>query len=100
MQAGKVKLEFWMADRLDWTGSVPLVIEEGLADGDSLRSVLGRLAERICRFPEAVFDPETQSLSSEVTIVINNSVGNMPDGLETKLKAGDHILFLPILAGG
>ncbi len=68
MQAGKVKLEFWMADRLDWTGPEPMVIEEGLADGDSLRSVLGRLAGRISRFLESVFDPETQSLSSEMNI--------------------------------
>ncbi len=100
MTAETVKLEFWMADRLDAMDSGPLIIEEPLAAGDSLRSVLDRLAGRIGRFAESVFDPRTQSLSSEVTIVVNDSISNMPDGLETRLKAGDHVLFLPILAGG
>ena len=96
---GKVKLEFWMADRLGWDQPGPVIIEEPLEDGESLRGLLSRLAPRFNHFTEAVFDPQTQSLSSEVTILINDHV-DLSQGMDTKLKEGDRILFLPILAGG
>lgn len=99
MDSPKVKLQFWMADRLGWTQMGPMTTEEPLEEGDSLRSLLNRLAGRFREFPEAVFDPKTQSLSSEVSILINNHI-NLSQGMDTKLNDGDGILFLPILAGG
>lgn len=96
----KVRLEFWMADRLGFDQPGPLILEEPVEEGESLRSLLSRMAGRFSHSSEALFDPETQSLSSEVSILINHHIQNMTDGLETRLKAGDHILFLPILAGG
>jgi len=100
LQPGHVKIEFWMADRLGWTSPEPMIIEEPLIEEDTLFSVLGRLASNIHEFSESVFDPTTHSLSSEVAIVLNDTIQNMSDGLGIKLKDGDHILFLPILAGG
>ena len=100
MHAGKIKIELWMADRLGWAGSEPWIMEEPLVQDDTLFSVLTRLAEKMQEFSESVFDPTTHSLSSEVTIVLNDSVQNMSAGLGIPLKEGDHILFLPILAGG
>jgi molybdopterin converting factor small subunit len=100
MHLGTIKLEFWMSDRLGWTGPEPMIIEEPLIKEDTLYSVLKRLASKMRDFPESVFDPKTHSLSSEVTIVLNDTVQNMSDGIGIKLKEGDHILFLPILAGG
>ena len=97
---GNIQLEFWMADRLGWRGPHPLIIEEPLVEADTLFSVLTRLAEKFPEFPESVFNPETHSLSSEVTIVVNDTVQNMSAGLGRKLKEGDRILFLPIIAGG
>jgi len=95
----KVRLEFWMADRLGVDQPGPLIVEEPLEEGESLRSLLTRLAGRIAPFAEAVFDPRTQSLSSEVSLLLNNHI-DLPQGMDTKLKEGDQILFLPILAGG
>jgi len=88
-----------MADRLGWDQPGPVIIEEPLEDGESLRGLLSRLAARFSQFAEAIFDPQTQSLSSEVSILINDHV-NLSQGMDTKLKGGDRILFLPILAGG
>ena len=95
----KVRLEFWMADRLGFEQPGPLIVEEPVEEGESLRSVLTRLAGRMASFAEAVFDPRTQSLSSEVSLLFNNHI-DLPQGMDTKLKEGDRILFLPILAGG
>ncbi len=99
MAALKVRLEFWMADRLGWGDPGPVVLEEPLQEGESLRGMLTRLAQRFGPSSEALFDPQTQSLSSEVTIVMNDHI-NLPQGLDTTLKDGDRVLFLPILAGG
>ena len=99
MTLSKVRLEFWMADRLGVDQPGPLIVEEPLEEGESLRSLLTRLAGRIGPFAEAVFDPRTQSLSSEVSLLLNNHI-DLPQGMDTKLKEGDRILFLPILAGG
>ncbi len=88
-----------MADRLGFDDPGPVILEESLEGEESLRSLLNRLSGRFSTFSESVFDPATQSLSSEVTILINDHV-NLSQGMETKLKDGDRVLFLPILAGG
>jgi molybdopterin converting factor small subunit len=88
-----------MADRLGFDQPGPVIVEEPLEEGESLRCLLTRLAGRMEPFAEAVFDPKTQSLSSEVSLLLNNHV-DLPQGMDTKLKEGDRILFLPILAGG
>ena len=94
-----VHLEFWMADRLGFDQPGPVMLEEPVEEGESLRHLLTRLAGRFSNFSEALFDPETQSLSSEVTLLINNHI-DLSQGMDTRLKDGDRILFLPILAGG
>jgi molybdopterin converting factor small subunit len=88
-----------MADRLGFDQPGPIISEEPVEEGETLRSLLTRLAGRFGHFSEALYDPATQSLSSEVSILINNHI-NLSQGLDTKLKDGDRILFLPILAGG
>ncbi|MGB9698575.1 MAG: MoaD/ThiS family protein [Thermodesulfobacteriota bacterium] len=88
-----------MADRLGFNQPGPIVVEERIQEGESLRALLTHLAERFPHFSESLFDPQTQSLSSEVSILLNNHV-NLPQGMDTPLRDGDRILFLPILAGG
>jgi molybdopterin converting factor small subunit len=97
--SAKVRVEFWMADRMGWDNPGPVTFEEAILTGESLRALLNRLAEKNSRFPEAVFDPATQALSSEVSLILNEHV-NLPQGLDTLLHDGDRLLFLPILAGG
>jgi molybdopterin converting factor small subunit len=100
LNSSKVRLEYHVADQLGWDQPGPVIQEENLAgDEETLRSLLDRLARRMPLFAETVFNPQTQSLSSEVTIVINGHI-QLSQGLETKLQDGDRIIFLPILAGG
>jgi molybdopterin converting factor small subunit len=99
LSTSKVRLEFWMADRLGFDQPGPVILEEPLEEAESLRALLTRLSGRFEHFSENLFDPQTQSLSSEVTILINNHT-NLAQGMDTPLRDGDRVLFLPILAGG
>jgi len=100
MEIGKVKLQFWMAGPLGEGQSGTMMMEEEIHEGESLRSLLNRLAGRLPQLPGPIFDPETQTLSSEVAVMINDHLNHFSHGLETKLKNGDRILIFPYLAGG
>jgi molybdopterin converting factor small subunit len=75
-------------------------MEEAIEEGEPLRSLLRRLAGRSPRFLSSIFDAETQTLSDEVAVVINDRIDHFSRGLETPLKDGDRIMIFPYLAGG
>jgi molybdopterin converting factor small subunit len=100
MKIGKVRLQFWMASSPGGAQSGTVVMDEEIQEGESLRSLLNRLAGRLPQLPVPIFDPETQTLSSEVAVVINDHLDHFSHGLETKLKDGDRIFIFPYLAGG
>ena len=100
MEMGKVILQFWMAGSPGGAQSGRVVMEEDIQEGESLRSLLNRLSGRLPQLAGPIFDPETQTLSSEVTMLINDHLDHFSHGLETKLKNGDRILIFPYLAGG
>lgn len=100
MEIGKVRLQFWMAGPPGGTQSGSMMMEEEIQEGESLRSLLNRLAGRLPQLPGPIFDPETQTLSSEVAVVFNDHLNHFSQGLETKLKDGDRIFIFPYLAGG
>jgi len=100
MEIGKVRLQFWMAGPPGGTQPGSMMMEEEIQEGESLRSLLNRLAGRLPQLPGPIFDPETQTLSSEVAVVFNDHLSHFSQGLETKLKDGDRIFIFPYLAGG
>ena len=100
MGTGKVRLQFWMARSPGGTQPGPVVMEEEIRAGESLGSLLNRLGGRLPQLPVPLFDPETQALSSEVAVVINDHLDHSSQGLETELKNGDRIFIFPYLAGG
>jgi len=100
MEIGKVRLQFWMAGSPGGAQSGTVMMEEEIREGESLRSLLNRLAGRLPQLAGPIFDPETQSLSSEVAVLINDHLDHFSQGLETKLKNGDRIFIFPYLAGG
>lgn len=100
MPAPKVRLEFWMADRLGFNYPGPVILEEPIEENESLRSLLNHLLKKYPHFSEGLFDPASQSISSEVTIIINDLLPPVSHGLDVILRPGDRIIFLPILAGG
>lgn len=100
MNSRKVILQALMNDWLGWDNAGPMIMEESIEEGESLRMLLNRLAERIPQFRETIFDPRTQSISCEFALMINDRVQSPLGGLDVKLQEGDRILFFPYLAGG
>ena len=47
-----------------------------------------------------LFDPNTNLLFPYVRIMVNGQTIRFLNGLETKLREGDEVLLLPLVAGG
>jgi molybdopterin converting factor small subunit len=99
----KVRLEFLpsLAETLGIEQKWEEVIyEQGRNSITSVIDLLNRLAVRYPRFGELVFDVSTQKLTGKVSIFINNRHLELVSGLETKLKEGDILTFVPPVEGG
>ena len=69
-----------------------------IEDNASITDLLKRLTEKYkTPFKEIVYDQDTTELKSNVVISVN---GHLSNDVNTKLRNGDHVLFLPILVGG
>ena len=89
-----------MNDWPGWGEAGPTILEEPIEEGESLRMLLNRLAEKVPQFRETIFEPRTQSVSGELALMINDRVQSPSEGLDVKLQDGDRILFFPYVAGG
>ncbi len=100
MGSSRVKLKLWLNDWPGWSQAGPVTLDEPIEEGELLRTLLNRLAQRMSQFRERIFDPLTQSISAEVALVINDRLQSAFPALETSLQDGDQIVFFPYLAGG
>lgn len=76
------------------------VLEEEIAEGERLGSVLQRLADRYgADFRETLLD-ETGHLKSYVVLLVNGQVLIGPERLEAQLADGDMVIFMPFVSGG
>ncbi len=97
-----VKLEFSMpyAEILD-TGSIgDVVIEQDITGDGTVRNLLIELSERYPRASELIFDKTSQRLLEGVWVFVNKKQLELLGGLDSKLKDGDVLSFVPIVAGG
>ncbi|MHA1648715.1 MAG: MoaD family protein [Candidatus Helarchaeota archaeon] len=68
---------------------------------NNLKELLIKLADQIgTKFKENVFDPTSNKLHEDVTIIVNGRHFTSLDGLETILKSGDDVSIFPPLGGG
>jgi MoaD family protein len=97
----KVRLEFlsWLADTVD---SYPdqKDLEHDLGDCCTVKELLVQLARVYPRFEKSVFDIRGLSLNAAVAIFVNGRQIELENGLETMLKDGDSLVFVPLVAGG
>jgi MoaD family protein len=92
---------------VDYLGSIKqtLGLKQGeeiqLKDDASLVDLLSMLAEKHGdAFKKSVYEPEDLDLKPYYILSVNGVILNQLNGLETALKDGDHLTFLPVVTGG
>ena len=72
-----------------------------LADDASVSDLLSLLAEKHGEsFKKAVYEPKGLDLKPFHILSINGLLLNQLNGIETKLKDGDHLVLMPVVTGG
>lgn len=99
MSKVRIELLSWLADTTE-TNSDSEVPEEDLCDCRTVKELLVQLARAYPRFAKSVFDIRDLSLNAAVAIFVNGRQIELENGLETILKDGDSLVFVPLLAGG
>jgi molybdopterin synthase sulfur carrier subunit len=72
-----------------------------LEENASVSDLLSLLAEKYGDpFKKAVYEPKGLDLKPHHILSINGLLLNQLNGIETKLKDGDHIILMPVVTGG
>ena len=71
-----------------------------ILDGDTIETLLARLAGSIPHFDEWVYDAPEQRVHEHCTLLVNGRAFEGLGGLATPLKPGDHLTVLPGFSGG
>lgn len=87
-------------DGLGRKGAGPTVFEKEAEDGITVDGVIRKLAAEHQAFGEAILDLESNKISEQVAVVLNNRLLEAFEGLNTRMKDGDVLMFLPVIAGG
>ncbi|MBS7633930.1 MoaD/ThiS family protein [Candidatus Bathyarchaeota archaeon] len=87
-------------DLIDFLGSSKLTIE--LGEGAKVADLISKMAEVKAGFREKmeVLSRRRGATDYGLTILVNGKNINVLNGLETQLKDGDTVVFLPPVAGG
>ena len=96
----QVKIFSWFSEALVPGQHSPLLLEEDLPLGSSLRTCLSRLVDRYSRFAEVIYDPRADVLQVQVVVTHNGRLLTGSARLDLVLHSGDSIALIPFYAGG
>ena len=65
-----------------------------------LREAIKKMVEESPKLKRALIDPEMEDPRPNTLIIVNGKEISVLNGLETKLKDGDEVVFVPVLHGG
>jgi len=92
---------------VDYLGSIKQTLslkqaeQVQLKDDASLIDLLSMLAEKHGDpFKKSVYEPKDTDLKPYYILSVNGALLNQLNGLETTLKDGDHLIFMPVVTGG
>ena len=92
---------------VDYLGSIKQTLglkqaeQVQLEDYASLVDLLSMLAEKHGdAFKKSVYEPKDPDLKPYYILSVNGVMLNQLNGLETPLKDGDRLIFLPVVTGG
>ena len=96
-----------MTVTVDYLGSIKQTLElkqpeqMHLKDDASLVDLLSMLAEKHGdSFKKSVYEPKDTDLKPYYILSVNGVLLNQLSGLETALKDGDRLIFMPVVTGG
>ena len=78
----------------DW-----FVLERDLEKETTIRDLLTDLALSNSEFRAAVFNPDEETVSDRINIVLNQKLLNFPSEMDINLIEGDVITLLPMYSG-
>ena len=71
-----------------------------LADSQSLRKIMKTIVHELPGLKQALIDPELGEPRTTMLILVNGKEISVLQGLETVIKDGDEVVFVPVLHGG
>jgi molybdopterin converting factor small subunit len=75
------------------------VLEVEVGDGSTLLDLLRSLGDAYPRFGGVMFDPSGEP-SDQISVVLNDRLPELLDGLGTALHDGDRVILVQAYAGG
>lgn len=99
---GRIKLEILpgISEVLDRQGVGHLVLEETIEEGATVGDLMRKLASQYQAFGDIIFDSQTEKLSGNVAMALNDRLVEALVGLDTQIKDGDIIKFFAVISGG
>lgn len=95
----KIKLEY-LGHVTNITGNLrteEITIKNGSAVIDLLSTLAKKYGEP---FKKAVYEPGFSDLKSNYIATVNSQLLNQLNGINTKLRDGDHFTIMPVVSGG
>lgn len=71
-----------------------------LKDSVPLKEAIGKISRELPRLKRGLINMKLENYRSNVLILVNGREVSVLDGLETMVKDGDEVVFVPILHGG
>lgn len=66
----------------------------------ALKDVVKEIAEKLPQLKRALIDPELEDPRPNTLIIVNGREISVLNGLDTMLKNGDEVVFVPVVHGG
>jgi molybdopterin synthase sulfur carrier subunit len=71
-----------------------------LVEPSPLREIIKKIVEDQPKLKQALIDPELDDPRTNTLILVNGKDTSVLKGLETMLKNGDEVVFVPVVHGG
>jgi molybdopterin synthase sulfur carrier subunit len=65
-----------------------------------LREAVKKIVEELPKLKRVLIDPELEDPKPNTLILVNGKEISVLDGLDTMLKDGDEVVFIPVVHGG
>lgn len=66
----------------------------------TFREIVKKIVKELPKLEQALIDPECESPKTNMLVLVNGKEIGALSGLETTIKDGDEIVFVPVVHGG